>query len=233
MAAPISRAFPDVRRADAGTILVSSWTLPAPGVQKQAADLVIEEWEHQERPAAMLSFTTFLSENGREVLNYAQWTDDDSHREWARAAQNSEDMSRVDRMVLGIERPGEVRYSLYRSYATEERAESTPGALVTPIFETDGPDRQRAFIDGVVAILERTRPPGLLAAHFHTSKDGRLVLNHGEWRDMSAWRRFTEGGGTVELGVMIDGLEGVTPAPTQPSVPRYLPYKSLVNVAAP
>ncbi|MFH8610924.1 antibiotic biosynthesis monooxygenase [Streptomyces sp. NPDC018029] len=233
MAAPISRAFPDVRRADAGTILVSSWTLPAPGVQKQAADLVIEEWEHQERPAAMLSFTTFLSENGREVLNYAQWTDDDSHREWARAAQNSEQLSRVDRMVLGIERPGEVRYSLYRSYATEERAESTPGALVTPIFETDGPDRQRAFIDGVVAILERTRPPGLLAAHFHTSKDGRLVLNHGEWRDMSAWRRFTEGGGTVELGVMIDGLEGVTPAPTQPSVPRYLPYKSLVNVAAP
>ncbi|MFK4066980.1 antibiotic biosynthesis monooxygenase [Streptomyces sp. NPDC029674] len=233
MAAPISRAFPDVRRADVGTILVSSWTLPAPGVQKQAADLVIEEWEQQKRPAGMLSFTTFLSENGREVLNYAQWTDDDSHREWARAALNSEDMRGVDRMVLGIERPGEVRYSLYRSYATEERSESTPGALVTPLFETDGPDRQRAFIDGVVAILERTRPPGLLAAHFHTSKDGRRVLNHGEWTDMSAWRRFTEGGGTVELGVMLDGLEGVTPVPTQPSVPRYLPYKSLVNVAAP
>ncbi|MEU6990214.1 antibiotic biosynthesis monooxygenase [Streptomyces sp. NPDC046465] len=233
MPAPISSAFPDVRRADAGTILVSSWPLPAPGVQKQAADLVLEEWEQRDRPAGMLSFTTFLSENGREVLNYTQWTDDDSYREWARAARRSEDISKVDRMLLGIERPGEVRYSLYRSYTPEDSPDRTPGALVTPIFETEGPDNQRAFVDGVVDILERTRPPGLLAVHFHTSKDGRRVLNHAEWRDMSAWRRFTEGGGTVELGMMIEALEGVTPAPTQPSVPRYLPYKSLVNVAAP
>ncbi|MFD4631084.1 antibiotic biosynthesis monooxygenase [Streptomyces sp. NPDC058284] len=233
MAAPIARAFPDVRRADAGTILVSSWTLPAPGVQKQAADLVIEEWEQQERPAGMLSFTTFLSENGREVLNYAQWTDDDSYREWARAARRPEGMSKVDRMVLGIERPGQVRYGLYRSYAPDEGPDGAPGALVTPTFETTGPDSQRAFVDNVIAILERTRPPGLLAAHFHTSKDGRRVLNHAEWRDMSAWRRFAEGGGTVELGTMIEALDGVTPAPTRPSVPRYLPYKSLVNVAAP
>ncbi|MEU6121781.1 antibiotic biosynthesis monooxygenase [Streptomyces sp. NPDC047123] len=233
MPAPISHAFPDVRRADAGTILVSSWPLPAAGVQKQAADLVIEEWEHLERPAGMLSFTTFLSENGREVLNYAQWTCDDAHRAWARAVRRSEDLSRVDRMVLGIERPGEVRYALYRSYATEQRRDRAPGALVTPTFETEGPACQRAFVDRVVDILERTRPPGLLAAHFHTSKDGRRVLNHAEWKDLAAWRRYTESGGTVELGLMIEGLDGVTPAPTRPSVPRYLPYKSLVNVAAP
>ncbi|MEU5683517.1 antibiotic biosynthesis monooxygenase [Streptomyces venezuelae] len=233
MAALITRAFPDVRRADAGTILVSSWTLPAPGVQKQAADLAIEKWEHQERPDAMLSFTTFLSENGREVLNYAQWTDDDSQREWTRAARRSHDIGGVERMVLGIERPGEVRYSLHRSYTSEEEADSAPGALVTPTFETEGPDSQRAFIDGVIAILERTRPPGLLAAHFHMSKDGHGVLNHAEWRDMSAWRRFAESGGTVEMGMLIEGLEGVAPAPTQLGVPRYLPYKSLVNVEAP
>ncbi|MET7359957.1 antibiotic biosynthesis monooxygenase [Streptomyces sp. NPDC005562] len=233
MTAPISRAFPDVRRADAGTILVSSWTLPAPGVQKQAADLVIEEWEQQERPAGMLSFTTFLSENGREVLNYAQWTDDDSYRRWTRAAKSAEDRGKVDRMVLGTERPGEVRYAIYRSYAPDEGADRDPGALVTPMFETEGPDSQRAFVDGVIGILERTRPPGLLAAHFHTSKDGRRVLNHAEWADLASWRRFNEGGGTVELAMMIDSLEGVTPAPTLPAVPRYLPYKSLVNVAAP
>ncbi|MEV5979513.1 antibiotic biosynthesis monooxygenase [Streptomyces sp. NPDC052114] len=232
MTTPIPDAFPDVRRADAGTILVSSWIVPAPDVQRRAADLVIEGWEHEERPDAMLSVTTFLGEDGREVLNHAQWTDDESHLAWARA-RRSQSISEVDRIVPGIERPGLVRYAHYRSYAPARSADRTPGALVTPTFETEGPDSQRALADAVVDILERLRPEGLLGAHFLASKDGRRVLNHAEWEDMAAWRRFAGDGGTRELRTAIDTLEGVTPVHARLDVPRYLPHKSLVNVVAP
>ncbi|WP_069883719.1 antibiotic biosynthesis monooxygenase [Streptomyces luteocolor] len=225
-------AFPDVRRADAGTILVSSWIVPAPEVQRQAADLVIEGWEQEDRPDAMLSLTTFLSVDGTEVLNHAQWTDDDSHLAWARA-RRPQGISEVDRIVPGIERPRLVRYALHRSYAPEESADRTPGVLVTPTFEIEGPDSQRALADAVVGILERLGPDGLLGAHFLVSKDGRRVLNHAEWEDMAAWRRFAQDGGTNELRTVIGTLEGVTPVHARLDVPRYFPHKSLVNIPAP
>ncbi|MFE6157500.1 antibiotic biosynthesis monooxygenase [Streptomyces sp. NPDC056486] len=232
MPAPISAPFPAVRRADAGTILVSSWIVPAPDVQERAADLVIEEWERQERPDAMLSLTTFLSEDGSHVLNYAQWTDDDAHREWVRERRPAA-IGTIDKTLPGIERPGVVRYALYRSYAPQENASRRPGALVTPTFDTQGPHGQRALSDAVIGILERIRPAGLLGAHFHASKDGRRVLNYVEWQDMAAWRRFADDGGTNELRTKIGTLEGVTPAYSRLDVPRYRPYRSLENVPAP
>ncbi|MEV0323712.1 antibiotic biosynthesis monooxygenase [Streptomyces sp. NPDC050658] len=232
MSAPIAAAFPDVRRADAGTILVSSWIVPSPDVQSRAADLVIGEWERQERPDAMLSLTTFLSVDGGEVLNYAQWTDDDAHKEWVRTRRPAA-IGRVDEAVPGIERPGVVRYALHGSYAPGEYTALSPGALVTPAFETEGPQAQRALSDAVIALLERIRPAGLLGAHWHLSKDGRKVLNYAEWQDMAAWQRFADGGGTHELRALIDTLEGVTPVHARLGVPRYLPYKSLENVPVP
>ncbi|MEU7581541.1 antibiotic biosynthesis monooxygenase [Streptomyces sp. NPDC041068] len=231
MPAPIPAAFPDVRRADAGAILVSSWIVPAPDVQRQAADLVIEGWQDEERPDAMLSITTFLGEDGTQVLNYAQWTDDDAHLAWARA-RRAQGVSKVDRIVPGIRRPGLLRYALHGSYAPEENVGRTPKALVTPAFETDGPKSQRALGDTVIAMLERLRPAGLLAAHIHASKDGRRVLDHAEWEDLAAWRSFAEQGGADELAAAIAQLEGVTPAHPRLAEPRYLPHKSLVNVAA-
>ncbi|MCZ0974956.1 hypothetical protein O1L55_34325 [Streptomyces albulus] len=77
-------AFPDVRRPDAGTVLISPWLVPSDRFQRAAADAVLTAWEGEPRPAAMLALTTFLSTDGGHVLNYAQWTDDAAHREWVR-----------------------------------------------------------------------------------------------------------------------------------------------------
>ncbi|MCX4673091.1 antibiotic biosynthesis monooxygenase [Streptomyces sp. NBC_01381] len=232
MPAPIATTFPDVRRTDAGTILVSSWIVPSPDVQSRAADLVIGEWERQERPDAMLSLTAFLSEDGGEVLNYAQWTDDDAHREWVRTRRPAA-IGRVDEAVPGIERPGVVRYALHRSYVPQESAGRRPGVLVTPTFETEGPQSQRALSDAVIEMLERIRPAGLLGAHFHASKDGRRVLNYAEWEDMPAWERFAEDEGSIELRTVVGALDGVTPGGARLGVQRYFPYKSLENIPAP
>ncbi|MFH8348142.1 antibiotic biosynthesis monooxygenase [Streptomyces sp. NPDC018045] len=234
-------AYPDARRPDAGTVLVSPWIVPTPGLQRRAADAVIHAWEQQARPAAMLSLSTFLSDDGSHVLNYAQWTDDDAHREWVRH-QRPAAISRIDESIPGIRRPGVTRYARYRSYAPEGTPGRRPALLVTPTFATAGPAAQRALADTVLDALERAAAPGLLGAHLHLSKDGGRVLNYAEWEGFDAWRAFVAGGAADRLRAAAEGVAGVTalaalaaaPAfPVQSSVPHYRLHRSLVNVPAP
>ncbi|MET9294760.1 antibiotic biosynthesis monooxygenase [Streptomyces sp. NPDC003077] len=239
--------FPDVRRPDAGTVLLSRWIVPAPEFQRPAADAVQDEWEAQERPDAMLSLTAFLSLDGTHVLNYAQWRDDDAHREWVRTRRPAA-IDRIDRDLPPIERPGVWRGTVYRSYVADAASDGggapRPGLLVTPTFATTGPAAQRALADAVVETLARERVPGLLGAHFHLAKDGGSVLNHAEWTGHEAWRAFAAGPVSRRLAAEIEALgPDVTPTwgalpPAAPpngraEIPRYVPYRAVVNVPAP
>ncbi|MYU54090.1 MULTISPECIES: antibiotic biosynthesis monooxygenase [Streptomyces] len=241
---PLTTDFPDIRRADAGTALVSTWLVPTAGLQRPAADAVHTEWEHQERPDAMLSLTTFLSTDGGHLLHYAQWTNDDDHREWARTRREAA-VGRIDEAVPGIRRPGLVRYRRYRSYVPERPAGRRPALLVVPAFATTGPAAQHTLADAVLGVLAREQVPGLLGAHFHLSQDGTKVLNYAEWEDLSAWREFADRGVSAELAAAIRAMDGVRPvppefpAPPEPgvsplrAVARYHLYRSLINVPVP
>ncbi|MFF0623565.1 antibiotic biosynthesis monooxygenase [Streptomyces sp. NPDC004296] len=236
--------FPDVRRPDAGTVLISPWVVPAARFQRTAADAVLAAWEEQERPAAMLALTTFLSTDGGHVLNYAQWTHDAAHRAWARTHRPAA-IAPVDEAIPGIRRPGLIRYRRYRSHVAGERAIRTPAFLVTPTFATTGPQAQRALADTVLRRLAEEPVPGLLGAHFHLSQDGGRVLNYGEWADASAWRAFAAGAASAGIRAAIGALPGVAPAPAMPAddtgagtpgvpdVPAYVLHRSLVNVPPP
>ncbi|WP_382465263.1 antibiotic biosynthesis monooxygenase [Streptomyces noursei] len=237
-------AFPDVRRPDAGTVLISPWLVPSDRFQRAAADAVLTAWEGEPRPAAMLALTTFLSTDGGHVLNYAQWTDDAAHREWVRTRRPAA-LAPVDAALPGIRRPGVIRYRRYRSHVAEERATRTPTFLVTPTFATTGPDAQRALADTVLRMVAEEPAPGLLGAHFHFSQDGRRVLNFREWSSGSAWRAFAGGALPVRLRAAIEALPGVAPTPAvpaddagagtpgAPAVPAYVLHRSLVNVPPP
>ncbi|WP_438485874.1 antibiotic biosynthesis monooxygenase family protein [Streptomyces sp. S186] len=256
---PPTADFPDVRRPDAATVLVSPWLVPAARFQQPAADAVLDAWEHQPRPDAMLALATFLSTDGSHVLNYAQWTDDEAHREWVRTRRPAA-IRPIDEAIPGIRRPGLIRYRRYRSYVSEERATRAPGFLLTPAFATTGPDAQRALADAVLRMLAEQPIPGMLGAHFHFSHDGGRVLNYGEWADVSAWRAFTDSDAPARLRAAIEALSGVAPAPAVPvdaaplnavsfndvsfndvgagtpgvpAVPGYVLHRSLVNVPPP
>ncbi|MFB7636896.1 antibiotic biosynthesis monooxygenase [Streptomyces sp. NPDC056149] len=236
--------FPDVQRPDTGTVLISPWLVPDARFQRPAADAVVDAWEAQPRPAAMLTLTTFLSTDGGHVLNYAQWTDDAAHREWVRTRRPAA-LAPVDAALPGIRRPGVVRYRHHRSHVAAERATRTPEFVVTPTFATATADAQRALADTVLGMLAEEPVPGLLGAHFHFSQDGRRVLNFGEWRGRSAWRAFADSAAPARLRAAIEALPGVAPAPAVPAddaavgtpgvpaVPTYVPHRSLVNVPPP
>ncbi|MER6046898.1 antibiotic biosynthesis monooxygenase [Streptomyces sp. NPDC001793] len=249
---PSVTGLPDVRRPDAATVLVSPWLVPAARFQQPAADAVLDAWEHQPRPDAMLALATLLSTDGSHVLNYAQWTDDDAHREWVRTRRPAA-IDPIDEAIPGIRRPGPTRYRHYRSHVPQDPAAPRPAFVTTPVFATTGPDAQRALADTVVDLLDRARVPGLLGAHFHVTPDGGRVLNFGEWTDASAWQSFRTGETSERLRAAIADLPGVTvapavpvghpaaggparPAANGPAVPPaacYRPYRTLVNVPPP
>ncbi|MEU3709710.1 antibiotic biosynthesis monooxygenase family protein [Streptomyces catenulae] len=225
--------FPEVRRADAGTVLISRWIVPDPAVQVAVADAVLDVWEAQERPAAMLSLSVFRSLDGTEVLHHAQWTGDEAHREWARAHRSAA-LAPVDAALPGIRRPGLVRYRLDRSHVPDRAAGRPPGLLVTPVFRTSGPAAQRALTDTVLDALDAARVPGLIGAHLHRSLDGSSVRNHAEWADLAAWQAFADGPVPRRIAARIGALDGVTPESGGPDgVHRYRLHGSLVNVAPP
>ncbi|MCL7492671.1 antibiotic biosynthesis monooxygenase [Streptomyces sp. MCA2] len=214
---PRTTDFPDARRGDAATVLVSPWLVPAAALQRAAADSVLAEWERQKRPDAMLALTTFLSTDGSHVLNYAQWTDDGAHREWARTVRPAA-VGRIDAAVTGIRRPGLTRYRRHRSHVPEGPG-PRPALLVTPAFATTGPDAQRALADTVVGTLDREPVPGLLGVHVHLSQDGARVLLYQEWAGASAWRESTGHGASARLRATIEALEGVSPTPAVSAAP--------------
>ncbi|MBB5936904.1 antibiotic biosynthesis monooxygenase [Streptomyces zagrosensis] len=226
-------ALPHVTRPDAGTILISPWVVSDPAHQRPAADSVVDSWERLDRPAAMLSLTTFLSEDGGHVLNYAQWTNDADHLTFVRT-QRPALVRTIDDELPGIERPGLTRYRLHDSYLapaddSASGTDSPTGAVVTVDFETDGPTAQHLLTDTVVTGLRENPVPGLIAAHFHASTDGTRVLNYAEWTTLDAWRDFTRSTTSHNLAKTIATLPGIHPLGPTP----YQPYRSVVNVPAP
>lgn len=100
-----------------------------------------------------------------------------------------ERVDQIDTAVPGIERLGLGRYRRYRS-ARRDGDPRVPGCVVIVDIEFEGPDpeRQRAWVDAVLAALEAEPEPhsGGISAHFHLSTDGTRVLNYAEWESARA-----------------------------------------------
>ncbi len=203
--------FPDVTRRDAGTILVSPWIVGTPERQHAAIEATLAEWSHRTDTAGFLSLSGFASADGGSVLNYAQWTSDAAHLAFMQSARPAL-VREIDTVVPGIERPGVVRYRLHRSVVPDRRRWRVPGTMVAVTFDVEGPDVQRALIDVLVTRGPAlTDPhPGLIAAHFHVSVDGRRVLNYSEWTDATAHADFLASSTSARTRPLIEAMRDVT-----------------------
>jgi hypothetical protein len=176
-----SSRFPDVNRPGVGVVLVSPRYVGSAPLQRQEVDRVMAPYRGGTLPEGFLSMTAFVSTDDENVLTYAQWTSDDAYRAFVRSGGlGPEDENTVE----------PVRYQLYRGNILEP--ESVPGALVAPVFDVDGRDRQRRSADALVDGPLGKPFPGLVASHFHLSMDGTRVLNWAEWVDEEAHLRFGE-----------------------------------------
>ncbi|MDA3643182.1 antibiotic biosynthesis monooxygenase [Saccharopolyspora indica] len=172
--------LPEITRTDVGTILVSPWLVGTPERQRDAVDATIAEWKAAPWPDAFLSLNCFVSLDGESVLNYAQWTDDEAHREFVRTYRPTL-VRGIDEVVPGIERPGLVRYRLRGSVVV-----GGPDGEVVAVFVSDADGFENAERLVAEAQARLGTPPGLRAAHFHISTDGSRVLVYEEWADESS-----------------------------------------------
>ncbi|MFJ2867167.1 antibiotic biosynthesis monooxygenase [Kitasatospora sp. NPDC087314] len=195
--------YPELTRPDAGTILVSEWLVGTPERQRAVIRATLDAWRNLPVPEAFLSLNAYAGTDGDSVLFYAQWTSDEAHLEFARAHRPGL-VRAIDDELPGIERPGLVRYRLYRSGGIGGGEHRAPGCIVAVSIGADGPDRARAWVDTVFDALEESGErlhPGGISGHFHISTDGTRILNYAEWVDEESHREsVAAGGGSIGRG---------------------------------
>ncbi|MFE7119061.1 antibiotic biosynthesis monooxygenase [Streptomyces sp. NPDC057654] len=177
------RQFPDFARPDAGTALVSEWLTGTPERSRAAADAVLDQWQSNELPEALLSLSNFIAEDGAGILHYAQWTSDDAHRAYVKVHRPVM-IERIDAEIPGIERPGLTRYRHYRSVVADRTTPAT--VLIAVHLKADSDQLRQEWVDLTTDTAENEPPAGLVAAHFHLAEDGQGILNLAEWTDVQA-----------------------------------------------
>ncbi len=176
---------PDFTRADAGIVKASTWDVGTPERQHQAVEAVQEAWNSREWPRpGPLSYTVHAGEDGKTLLHYSQWADEESYHAFFRSGRDERNAD-IDAAVPGIERLTLNTYELYRSSAGVDPYAPEPGCVVIVDVEFEGADgaRQRDWVDRVFEALgtDPMPAPGGIAGHFHVSTDGTRVLNYAEW----------------------------------------------------
>lgn len=221
-------AVPDPTRADACLVLIGEWQVPDAGTGRRAADAALAAWRQHGWPDGLRAHHCLLGEDGRTVLHYAQWADEEAARTFAGTGKPAWARS-VDRAVPGVRH---TRVTAYRRYRDTDRLSAPPstGCLVTVTVTFDGADQdqQRAWVDNVFAAAgttESSPSAGMLAAHFHVSLDGTRVLNLAEWTTADAHRAAVTGPDNG-FRTRVRGFPGVGSSAAR----RYLPHAGLSTV---
>lgn len=235
MASAQFNSRPDLTRSDAGVVKVSTWDVGGPDRQRQTVDAVRAAWAGRAWPhRGLLSYTVHTGEDGKTLLHYSQWSDEESYQDFVRNGRDARNAD-IDAAVPGIERLGLRTFELYRSGVTQGDGRK-PGAVVIVDVEFAGPDaaRQRGWVDSVFEALgtDPAPAPGGISAHFHLSTDGTRVLNYAEWESARAHIDALAGPGNG-VGSRTPQWERVQnhPGVTGGGVRRYTPALSMSAAA--
>lgn len=224
---------PDLTRSDAGIVKASTWDVGTPERQRRTVDAIREAWGSRDWPhPGLLSYTVHTGEDGKTLLHYSQWSEEESYHAFVAGARDERNAD-IDAAVPGIERLALHTFELYRSTAPRAGEAREPGCVVAVDVEFDGPDpaRQRDWVDTVFEALgaDPAPAPGGISGHFHLGTDGTRVLNYAEWESAQAHIDALAGPG--------DGIGSPTPQWTRVrnypgvtggAVKRYTPALSLV-----
>ncbi|MFD3522155.1 antibiotic biosynthesis monooxygenase [Streptomyces sp. NPDC058653] len=224
--------LPEITRPDVGIVKVGTWLVDKPDRQRATVEAIGEAGRSQDWPdPRLLSWSVMVGEDGRSLLYYSQWRDEEGYQDFIRTGRDAYE-AEIDAAVPEIERVGPGSYELYRSQAAVDGDTRVPGCVVIADIEFEGPDRgrQRDWTDTVVAALvnDEHLDPAAIAAHFHLSTDGTRVLNYAEWENaeghLAALNAPGDGiGSDTELWARVQTFPGRVSS----TVNRYTPAISL------
>ncbi|CAM5538394.1 antibiotic biosynthesis monooxygenase [Streptomyces abikoensis] len=217
--------FPDITRPDAGVALVSTRHAGSPQAQRAAAEATFAAWRARPLPAGLLSLSFYAGTDGAAVMAYAQWTDRAASLRHA-AAHGPVMIHGVGESPADLERSEPLVFRRYRTIGPGRSATAVPACIATPLFDVDGPERQRTIIDTLLDGPLSRPLPGLVAAHFHFSTDGTRILNYAEWTSEELHERSLHSATLQEAGATTRATPGVRGV----GCPR---YRLLWSLAAP
>ncbi|WP_369202855.1 antibiotic biosynthesis monooxygenase [Streptomyces sp. PU-14G] len=212
---------PEVARAPARVVVLTTRHVGDGGPARGAAEAVARRGDER-WPEGLLSWSLLESTDGQALMAYEQWSDD--------TALDSalSGPAPYEPGIPGAEPSAPVRYRLYRSHLGGGQ-EREVGCVVTPVFDVDGPARQRRFVDEIFAMTQGTsRQPGLIAAHFHLSTDGTRVVNYAEWTDERSHAYSLTAEDPAGLRRRIGEFPGVRPCGFR----RWFPHAALAPARA-
>ncbi|MFD3512356.1 antibiotic biosynthesis monooxygenase [Streptomyces sp. NPDC058657] len=189
MTAAVARSRTDLLRPGVGVVKVSTWDVGSPDGQRTAVDAIGRAWLSRDWPdAGPLSYSVYTGEEGRTLLHYSQWPDENAYQAFFRRGRDERN-AEIDAAVPGVRRLGLDSYTLHRSMVTEDD-DRLPGcvAVIEVDFDGSDPARLREWVDAVFTASagETGQADGSLSAHFHVSLDGTRALNYAEWTDAAA-----------------------------------------------
>lgn len=192
---------PAFSRPDAEAIYASHWYVPDEQDGNAILDRIIAVWEEARWPPGILTFSAYLSCDGRTALTYAQCRRSDVYRPFVQALPDP--ATRIE----------PIEYRRHSSLTLGD-GQGVPSAVVAASFDVDGPERQRhiiAMVSGRLRAAPAEHYTGLIASHFHTSLDGSRVINFAEWVSDEAHLVFM--GGSAQHGTLrlVTETPGVRP----------------------
>lgn len=223
--------FPDLARADAGTVLLGPLHTGTPEQQRVAGDGLLASWRGEPLPLGLLSVTVLASTDGEALLTCAQWTDDEAERthtnrlrRTAASGDGADADGGADRAESdtgtesddGAEREpgapafGSVRYRVHGGSGPRAVAEAGPAdVLVLTVFDVEGPERQHHVADVLSAALSGGFGEHRSGARLLLSTDGTRVVvctGPGPETGTGAGRSAHD-----ELCALVSGAPGVRP----------------------
>lgn len=181
----IEISLPKIAHLKVGMSLITEWKVNEKDDQEQVADASLANMENNVWPDGLLSYYTYLGNDGYSILHYSHWQNEQKHLNFLERGllQRLQEINKGDSIkeqnMLG-------KYRMYRSFAAESSL--TPGCIVIIREEFDSPENTPKWIDTVIKALESEEQPpeGALSAHFHISLDGKTMLNYAEWTSEQA-----------------------------------------------
>ncbi|WP_165987381.1 antibiotic biosynthesis monooxygenase [Streptomyces sp. YIM 98790] len=190
---PLPRAVPE----GVGALVLDSVFAAGPGRQRELAEACAGEWEALGRPTGLVGRRCLVSTDGETVLRCGLWAGPEAYRAHAASRSGGRDGGASVcfipyRHLVGPVVPDEVR------------------CVVTASFDVDGAERQRYFVDSLIAALPGDAvAEGAGAAHFLLSADGSRVVLYTEWADEGAHARAAERGAHDAVHEIFSGTPGV------------------------
>lgn len=175
-------------------VVISRWQVADRAAQRAFADTEAARQRRSPWPEGRRSTDYLLGTDGRLVLRYDRWRDEQSYRRYAEALPGQ----LLDTVVCGFsgqppQRPADGPYA---------------GCVALVTLFTDGPERQREATARIAAFGAQP-DPGALGGHVLCSLDGTRVILYAEWTSEEAHREAVAGpayGG--ERGIF-DGNPGI------------------------